>query len=228
MTSVTLDGFLQLSDHRLLFFFVCPAAFVFVLCSDSLVVCLVLSRRSLHRPMYVFIAAVLLNSLVASMTVYPKLRSDLSGGGAVQVPRWACLCQAFSFYSLGGSSFMLLAAMALDRYLSICRPPRYAALVSPSSVSVLLLLCWPLRAAGQPPAAPLLSAQQDLLRHLQLHQSELSVRTAGGRGHRLLAGRLRALLVRQDPHRVLRSCRAFSSKALHTCLPHLIVCLTTL
>ncbi|CAK6974028.1 olfactory receptor 11A1-like [Scomber scombrus] len=240
VTSVVLAGFLQLSDHRFFFFFVCLVAFVFVLFSDSLVVYLVVSRRSLHRPMYVFVAAVLLNSLTASVTVYPKLLSDLSGGGAVQISHNACVCQAFVVYSLGGSSFMLLAAMAFDRYVSICCPLRYAALVSPSAVAALLLLCWLLPACLVGGAALLAS-------RLPLCHSRLSrlycdiysfVRLSCGGGAALLSEVyglvcstvtvfLPATFVLFSYGRILTIClhrsRSFSNKALRTCLPHLLV-----
>ncbi|XP_067458707.1 olfactory receptor 11A1-like [Thunnus thynnus] len=240
VTSVTLDGFLQLSDHRLLFFFVCLAAFVFVLFSDFLVVYLVVSRRSLHRPMYMFVAAVLLNSVAASVTVYPKLLSDLSGGGVAHVSRSACLCQAFVLYSLGSSSFMLLAAMAFDRYLSICRPLRYAALASPSAVAALLLLCWLLPACLVGGAA-LLASRLPLCRSRldRIHCDIYSfVRLSCGGGAALLSEVygllcaaatvfLPAAFVLFSYGRILTIClrrsRTFSSKALHTCLPHLLV-----
>ncbi|KAJ4932300.1 hypothetical protein JOQ06_010725 [Pogonophryne albipinna] len=86
----------------------------------------------------------LLNSLTASTLIYPKLLSDrlLSGAGLVQVSRTLCLCQGFFVNSLGASRFMLLSAMAFDRYLSICHPMHYAVLVTPAKVVLMLLLCW--------------------------------------------------------------------------------------
>ncbi|XP_076603648.1 olfactory receptor 6N1-like [Chaetodon auriga] len=199
------------------------------------------NKRNLRRPMFAFVAAVLLNSLAGSMAVYPKLLSDvLADRGFVRVSRSACLCQAFVVFSLGGSSFMLLSAMAFDRYLSICRPLRYAALVSPAAVAALLLLCW-LLPAGLVGGAVLLAS------HLPLCRSRLSriycdvysfVSLSCGGGAALLSelyGLLCSSVVVFLPvafvlfsyGKILSVClrrsRAFSSKALHTCLPHLLV-----
>ncbi|XP_041806029.1 olfactory receptor 11A1-like [Chelmon rostratus] len=241
VTSLTLDGLALLSDHTLLFFFFFLAVYMFVVFSDSLVVYLICTRRKLRRPMFAFVAAVLLNSLAGSVAVYPKLLSDvLSGRGFAQVSRSSCLCQAFVVFSLGGSSFMLLSAMAFDRYLSICRPLRYAALVSPAAVAALLLLCW-LLPAGLVGGAVLLASR------LPLCRSRLSriycdvysfVRLSCGGGAALLSEVygllcsvvivfLPAVFVLFSYGKILSIClrrsRAFSSKALHTCLPHLLV-----
>ncbi|XP_035532543.1 olfactory receptor 10C1-like [Morone saxatilis] len=241
VTSLTLEGLAQLSEHRSLWFALFLSLYVFVLSADSLVVYLICSQRTLHRPMFAFVAAVLLNSAAASTSVYTKLLSELmSGHGVVQVSRSGCLGQAFVLMSLGGSSFMLLSAMAFDRYLSICRPLRYAALVTPAAVAALLLLCWLLPAAMVGGAVLLAS-------RLPLCRSRLSriycdvysfVSLSCGGGATLLSevyGLITAALTVFFPAafvlfsygRVLsvclRSSRSFSSKALHTCLPHLLV-----
>ncbi|XP_072300218.1 olfactory receptor 10H1-like [Eucyclogobius newberryi] len=141
--TVGLDGVALLYEHRLWLALLLLLLYVFVMLSDSLVVYVVCSQRSLHRPMYVFVVAVLVNSAMGSSVIYPKLVWDLlQGRRVVLMSRSACLCQAFVMGSLGSSSFMLLSAMAFDRYLSICHPLRYSVLMSPAAVTTLLLLCW--------------------------------------------------------------------------------------
>ncbi|GLD71890.1 olfactory receptor 11A1-like protein [Lates japonicus] len=242
VTSVTLDGLVQLSDHRWLFFVLFLSAYLFVLVSDGLVVYVIWSQRSLHRPMFMFVAAVLVNSLVASAAVYPGLLSDLASGRHVaEVSRAACLSQGFVVYSLGSSSFVLLAAMAFDRYLSICRPLRYAALVTPAAVAALLLLCW-LLPAGLVGGAVLLASRLPLCRsrisRIYCDIYSFVHLSCGGGGAVLLfevygllcaatTVFLPAAFVLFTYGRILFIClrrsRAFSSKALRTCLPHLLV-----
>ncbi|KAK1875700.1 Olfactory receptor 6V1 [Dissostichus eleginoides] len=139
-SSLTLVGFSSLSGHSSLLFFVFLLLYLFVLFSDSLVIYIICSQRALHRPMFAFVASFLLNSLTASTLIYPKIMSDLllSGAGLVQVSRTLCLCQGFFVSSLGGSSFMLLSAMAFDRYLSICYPMHYAVLSNRESDSTVI------------------------------------------------------------------------------------------
>ncbi|CAL1581884.1 unnamed protein product [Knipowitschia caucasica] len=134
-----LDGLSQLYDYRIPLAVLLLLIYGFVMLSDATVVYIICSRRCLHRPMY----AVLVNSAIGSSSIYPKLLWDLfQGKRVVLLSRYECLCQALIVGFVGGSSFLLLSAMAFDRYLSICHPLRYAALMSPRAITVLLLMCW--------------------------------------------------------------------------------------
>ncbi|XP_033935011.1 olfactory receptor 6N2-like [Pseudochaenichthys georgianus] len=241
-SSLTLVGFSSLSGHSSLLFFVFLLLYLFVLFSDSLVIYIICSQRALHRPMFAFVASLLLNSLTASTLIYPKHLSDLllSGAGLVQVSRTLCLCQGFFVSSLGGASFFLLSAMAFDRYLSICHPMHYAVLVTPAKVVLMLLLCWMLPAilVG---VSTLLVSRLPICR-VQLDRaycninSLVSLSCAGAAAQ--LSGLfillftavivfLPAAFILFSYARILFIClrrsRSFSSKALQTCLPHLLV-----
>ncbi|KAI9534622.1 hypothetical protein NQZ68_012855 [Dissostichus eleginoides] len=241
-SSLTLVGFSSLSGHSSLLFFVFLLLYLFVLFSDSLVIYIICSQRALHRPMFAFVASFLLNSLTASTLIYPKIMSDLllSGAGLVQVSRTLCLCQGFFVSSLGGASFMLLSAMAFDRYLSICYPMHYAVLVTPAKVVLMLLLCWMLPAI-------LGGVTTLLVSRLPLCRAQLNrvycdiyslVSLSCGGAEAQLSGLyillftaiivfLPAAFMLFSYARILFIClwrsRSFSSKALQTCLPHLLV-----
>uniref|UniRef100_A0A3B3UIG9 G-protein coupled receptors family 1 profile domain-containing protein n=1 Tax=Poecilia latipinna TaxID=48699 RepID=A0A3B3UIG9_9TELE len=80
-------------------------------------------------------------TLVFSTNIYPKLLSDfLSEKQTVSYS--ACYLQFFLFYSLSGSEFLLLAAMAYDRHVSICKPLQYATVMGRNTVSIYLSLAW--------------------------------------------------------------------------------------
>ncbi|KAK7940040.1 hypothetical protein WMY93_003366 [Mugilogobius chulae] len=203
-----LDGLSQLYDHRFVLAFLFLLLYVFVILSDSLVVYVVCSQRSLHRPMYVFVVAVLVNSALGSSTIYPKLISDLlQGRRVVLMFRSACLCQAFITGSLGSSSFMLLSAMAFDRYLSICHPLHYAALMSPKTVTALLLVCWLVpvfRVAGAMILASHLPICYTQVTRIYCDNYTFVSMSCGGVASQI-------------------SSASFSTKALNTCLPHVLV-----
>ncbi|XP_034006182.1 olfactory receptor 6N2-like [Trematomus bernacchii] len=240
-SSLTLLGFSWLSGHGSLLFFVFLLLYLFVLFSDSLVIYIICSQRALHRPMFAFVASFLLNSLTVSTLTYPKLLSDLllSGAGLVQVSRTWCLCQGFFANTLGGASFMLLSAMAFDRYLSICHPMHYAVLVTPAKVVLMLLFCWMLPSilVG---VSTLLASRIPLCR-AQLNRVycdlyslvSLSCGGAAAQLSRLYILLIAAVLVFPAAFLLfsyarilficLRRSRSFSSKALQTCLPHLLV-----
>ncbi|XP_014859644.1 PREDICTED: olfactory receptor 2T2-like [Poecilia mexicana] len=141
VTYITFGGHVELQKYRFLYFAMTFSVYVLILCSNSTILCLIWVRRSLHQPMYVFIAALLCNSLLLSTNVYPKLLIDLLSD--VQITsHLACRIQALIYYSLCGSEFLLLAAMAYDRYVSICKPLQYQAVMRKRTVTALLVLAW--------------------------------------------------------------------------------------
>ncbi|XP_006808219.1 olfactory receptor 4Q2-like, partial [Neolamprologus brichardi] len=76
-----------------------------------------------------------------STTIYPKLLIDFLSEKQV-ITYSACLFQFFIFYTLGSSEFFLLAAMAYDRYVAICKPLEYPTIMNKTTVSVFLVVSW--------------------------------------------------------------------------------------
>ncbi|KAL3969566.1 homeodomain interacting protein kinase [Sarotherodon galilaeus] len=141
VTLLTFGGFAELHKYRYLYFVVIFTLYILILCCNSTIVCLICSHKNLHEPMYIFIAALLINSVLYSMIIYPKLLSDvLSQKQMISYP--LCLFQGLSYYTLVGSEFLLLAAMAYDRYVSICKPLQYPVIMNRITIYVCLILAW--------------------------------------------------------------------------------------
>ncbi|KAM4557812.1 olfactory receptor 6N2-like [Odontesthes bonariensis] len=140
-TDITLSGFVEMNKYRYLYFSFMFTVYILIIASNATIVYLIWRHKDLHEPMYIFIAALLFNSVIYSTTVYPKLMSDfLSKKQTISYS--ACLFQFFMFYTIGGSEFLLLAAMAYDRYVSICKPLRYPTIMRKTTVSILLVVSW--------------------------------------------------------------------------------------
>ncbi|XP_028249937.1 olfactory receptor 52K1-like [Parambassis ranga] len=140
-TYITLGGYVEVSKYRYLYFMIMFTAYVLTLCSNCTIVCLIVIHKNLHEPMYVFIAALLINSVLSSTLIYPKLLLDFLS--EIQVISYsACVFQWFAYYCLSGSEFMLLSAMAYDRYVSICKPLQYPVIMRKTNVNILLILAW--------------------------------------------------------------------------------------
>ncbi|XP_047227255.1 olfactory receptor 6N2-like [Girardinichthys multiradiatus] len=140
-TYITLGGHVHLQKYRFLYFVIMFTAFVLIICSNSTILCLIWIQKSLHEPMYIFIAALLCNSLLFSTNVYPKLLIDFLSD--MQITTYlSCRMQGLMYYSLSGSEFLLLAAMAYDRHVSICNPLQYQTVMSKTTVTTLLVLAW--------------------------------------------------------------------------------------
>lgn len=139
VTYITLGGFVEMNRLRYFYFTVLLIVYILIFCSNGTIVYIIWVNKSLHEPMYIFIAALLSNSVLYSTTIYPKLLIDfLSEKQSTKMS--ACVFQLFMFYSVAGTEFFLLAIMAFDRYLSICKPLRYPAIMRKSTVKVLLVL----------------------------------------------------------------------------------------
>uniref|UniRef100_UPI003AB06B9E olfactory receptor 6N2-like n=1 Tax=Centroberyx gerrardi TaxID=166262 RepID=UPI003AB06B9E len=141
VTYITLAGHVEVHKYRYLYFVIMFTVYILIICSNSIIVYLICIHKSLHEPMYIFIAALLLNSILFSTAIYPKLLIDfLSEKQIISYP--ACLFQGFIYYSFGGSEFLLLSAMAYDRYVSICKPLQYPTIMRMTTVKVTLILAW--------------------------------------------------------------------------------------
>ncbi|XP_029980200.1 olfactory receptor 11A1-like [Sphaeramia orbicularis] len=141
VTYLILGGFVDMNKYSYVYFFILFMVYVLIMCSNSIIVYLILIHKNLHEPMYVFIAALSFNSVLFSTVIYPKLLTDFLSEKQI-ISLSACIFQYFIYYSLASSDFLLLAAMAYDRYVSICKPLQYPTIMRKSTVSILLFLAW--------------------------------------------------------------------------------------
>ncbi|KAF3843756.1 hypothetical protein F7725_002605 [Dissostichus mawsoni] len=115
--------------------------YVLIICSNSTIVCIIVIHKSLHEPMYMFIAALLINSVLYSTNIYPRLLIDFLSEKQI-ISYQACLFQNVMYMTFTFSEFSLLAAMAYDRYVSICKPLQYPTIMRKRTVNVCLVLSW--------------------------------------------------------------------------------------
>ncbi|XP_005952861.2 olfactory receptor 13C2-like [Haplochromis burtoni] len=140
-TYVTLDGYIEVNKYRYVYFCIIFTLYIIIICSNSTIVYVIWIHKNLHEPMYIFIAALLLNCLLYSTNIYPKLLIDFLSEKQV-ITYSACLFQFFMFYTLGSSEFFLLAAMAYDRYVAICKPLEYPTIMNKTTVIIFLVVSW--------------------------------------------------------------------------------------
>ncbi|XP_059199193.1 olfactory receptor 6N2-like [Centropristis striata] len=141
VTFITLGGYVEMEKYRYVYFVILFIVYILIICSNYVIVYLIWIHQNLHEPMYIFIAALLLNSVLFSSTVYPKLLTDILSD-KLRISYSACLFQFQIFYSLGGSEFLLLAAMSYDRYVSICKPLQYPTIMTKTTVNMFLVSAW--------------------------------------------------------------------------------------
>ncbi|XP_039674851.1 olfactory receptor 6N2-like [Perca fluviatilis] len=141
VTYITLGGHVEVNKYRYVYFFIMLLVYILIIFSNYIIVYIIWVHQNLHEPMYIFIAALLINSLLYSTAIYPKLLIDFLSEKQI-ISYSACLFQFQIFYSLGSSEFLLLSAMAYDRYVSICKPLQYPNIMTKTTVSISLLFAW--------------------------------------------------------------------------------------
>ncbi|XP_026150788.1 olfactory receptor 11A1-like [Mastacembelus armatus] len=236
VTYITFGGHVEVHKYRYLFFMVVLIVYILIICSNGTIVYLIWKHRDLHEPMYIFIAALLLNSVLLSTNIYPKLLIDFLSEQQI-ISYQACLVQYFMFYTLAASEFLLLAAMSYDRYVSICKPLQYPTIMRKRTINVFLALSW-LVPACQVVGLTTLSANQKLcsftLKVIFCNNSIYKLFCVSSRavtifGLFLLVNSvvLPVLFILFTYTRILIICYHSSGevrrKAAQTCLPHLMV-----
>ncbi|KAM5182260.1 olfactory receptor 12D2-like [Mantella aurantiaca] len=106
------------------------------LCANSTVLCLVIMKETLHVPMYIMVGYLALSDLVSDTATLPKIIARyMFDAGAISFH--ACFLQMFVFHYLNTLDSLIIMLMAFDRYVAICKPLRYQAIVTPKLVSTL-------------------------------------------------------------------------------------------
>ncbi|XP_049754926.1 olfactory receptor 4F6-like [Elephas maximus indicus] len=136
--------FLGLSTFRPMQHFLLTFSTVFyitIVLGNLLVVYTVTFDPRLHSPMYFLLANLSFIDLCLSTLTVPKMISDLYSGQNT-ISFQGCVIQIFVLHVLGGSEMVLLTAMALDRYVAICKPLHYLTVMSPRMCIWLLVGAW--------------------------------------------------------------------------------------
>ncbi|KAM6185414.1 olfactory receptor 226-like [Rhynchocyon petersi] len=142
VTEFVLLGFPELCHLHVLLFGAFLTIYMVTLLENVVIIVVVIrASHQLHTPMYFFLANLsVLEILYTSVTVPKLLASLLVLKKTISFS--GCLIQLFFFHSLGSSECFLLATMACDRYLAICHPLRYPAIMDPRLCVYLALSAW--------------------------------------------------------------------------------------
>ncbi|XP_026150308.1 olfactory receptor 6N2-like, partial [Mastacembelus armatus] len=236
ITYITIDAYVELDKYRFVYFVIMFTAYILIICSNSTIVCLIVIHKNLHEPMYIFIAALLLNSVFYSTALYPKILFDVLSEKQI-ISYLACVFQYYVYYTLAASEFLLLTAMSYDRYVSICKPLQYPTIMRKTNICILLVVAWILP-AGQfaVPAAVSVDAElcsfnfKGITCNVRIHTLHCNITEA-----LYIYGFvcfcnlviLPVLFILFTYIRIFiityRSGREVRRKAAQTCLPHLIV-----
>ncbi|XP_005085734.2 olfactory receptor 5-like [Mesocricetus auratus] len=111
------------------------ALYLLILIENMLVIYLICSQHELlHKPMYFFLGNLSCLEMCYVSVTMPSLLMGLRSSPCY-VSFTSCMAQLFLFISFIGTKCALLASMAYDRYVAVCRPLHYPLLMRPQ-------VCW--------------------------------------------------------------------------------------
>lgn len=131
-------GFPELHRYRRLLALPFSAAYLSVLLGNSLLLYVIGSLERLHSPMYLLICCLCVVDMLAASAILPSMLLSLLVD-MDQISLSGCLAQMFFTHFFSSLESTLLLAMALDRYVAICQPLRYATIINSSMLARLLV-----------------------------------------------------------------------------------------
>ncbi|XP_016070469.1 PREDICTED: olfactory receptor 52B6 [Miniopterus natalensis] len=103
--------------------------YVAALAGNGILICVILSRPSLHEPMYIFLSMLAGADVMLATATMPKVLANFWLGSS-HISFDGCLTQMFFIHFLFVADSAVLLAMAFDRYVAICSPLRYATILT--------------------------------------------------------------------------------------------------
>ncbi|XP_007956255.1 olfactory receptor 11H12-like [Orycteropus afer afer] len=126
---------------QILLFSLFTTTYILTITGNGAIICALWCDQRLHTPMYMFLGNFsFLEIWYVSSTVPKMLVNFLSETKTISFA--GCFLQFYFFFSLGTSECFLLAIMAFDRYLAICRPLHYPNIMTSYLCVKLVIICW--------------------------------------------------------------------------------------
>ncbi|XP_076785247.1 olfactory receptor 4A16-like [Arvicanthis niloticus] len=141
VTEFILLGLTQDPAGRKALFVIFLLIYIVTMVGNLLIVVTVITSPSLGSPMYFLLASLSLLDALFSTAISPKLIVDLLCGQKIISFR-ACMSQLFVEHLFGGVDIVILVAMAYDRYVAICKPLHYLAIMNRRVCITFLIIAW--------------------------------------------------------------------------------------
>lgn len=127
---------------RTLLFLVFFIIYILTQLGNLLILLTVWADPKLHtRPMYILLGVLSFLDMWLSSVIVPRLILDFTSASK-RIPFGGCAAQLYFFHFLGSTQCFLYTLMAYDRYLAICQPLRYPALMNGRLCTILVAGAW--------------------------------------------------------------------------------------
>nr|XP_024646412.1 E3 ubiquitin-protein ligase TRIM58 isoform X5 [Macaca nemestrina] len=140
-THFILLGFSDRPHLERILFVVILIAYLLALVGNTTIILVSRLDPHLHTPMYFFLTHLSFLDLSFTTSSIPQLLYNLNGRDKT-ISYTGCAIQLFLFLGLGGVECLLLAVMAYDRFVAICKPLHYMVIMNPRLCRGLASVAW--------------------------------------------------------------------------------------
>ncbi|XP_069738511.1 olfactory receptor 6X1-like [Phaenicophaeus curvirostris] len=142
VTEFILEGFSGLDQRlQLLLSLIFLLMYLTTVTGNATIIFLVSVDHNLQTPMYFFISNLAFLEIWFTSSTSIKLVLTLGSGRSMISPS-SCFAQSYFYFALGCTEFILLVVMSFDRYVAVCQPLRYAAIMKPRLCIHLVVAAW--------------------------------------------------------------------------------------
>ncbi|XP_047395292.1 olfactory receptor 4K13-like [Sciurus carolinensis] len=134
-------GLSHSQEIQIFFFAIFFLVYVAIVVGNLLIVISVIFDKHLHSPMYFLLANLSFFDLCLSSVATPKVIADFLRKRKT-ISLWGCMVQMYFMHFFGGGEMSLLIAMAIDRYVAICKPLHYQTIMNHRMLIGFLVLSW--------------------------------------------------------------------------------------
>lgn len=140
-TEFILVGFQLSEEVEVLFFCVFSLLYVFNLMANGMILGLIWLDRRLHTPMYFFLSHLAVIDIAYASSNLPNMLENLVKHKKT-ISFVSCTLQMYFFLIFADTECMILMVMSYDRFVAICHPLQYTAIMNWRVCTVLATACW--------------------------------------------------------------------------------------
>ncbi|XP_023258547.1 olfactory receptor 4E1-like [Seriola lalandi dorsalis] len=119
------------------------SSYLFIIVANVGIVVYVFMDKNLHQPMYLLFSNLAVNDILGSSIILPRLLIDMLRPPSERlISYYECVAQAFTIHMFSTTARTVLMIMAFDRYVAICNPLRYAAIMNNKMLVKLTVSAW--------------------------------------------------------------------------------------
>nr|XP_020007753.1 olfactory receptor 2A1/2A42-like [Castor canadensis] len=126
---------------HIMLFGLCSLFYTFTLLGNGVILGLIWLDLRLHTPMYFFLSHLAIVDIAYACNTVPQMLVNLLDP-AKPISFAGCMTQTFLFLTFGHTECLLLVAMSYDRFVAICYPLHYLAIMGSRICITLLVTSW--------------------------------------------------------------------------------------